>query len=732
MPLIDRETIQKIIDTADIVEVVGDFVNLRKSGANYKGLCPFHNERTPSFSVNKARNICKCFSCGKGGSPVNFIMEHEQMTFNEALHYLARKYNIEIKEREMTEQERAAASKSEALIAINAFALKHFESNLKETTEGRSQAMSYLRHRRISDAMIERFHLGYAIDKGTDLLDAARLAGFNVDLMVETGLEGRSQRDGSLYDRYRGRVIFPIHTLSGRVVGFGARTMKSDKNIAKYVNSPESEIYHKKKELYGMYQARHAIARADKCIMVEGYFDVISMHQAGVENVVASSGTSLTEEQIRAIRRFTHNITLIYDGDAAGVKASLRGIKLLLAEDMNVKVLALPPEDDPDSFAQSHTSDEVEAYLREHETDIIAFMASKLTAGIKENDPVGRATAINDILRTVSFVDDQIKLQEYIALCSRILNTPEDVLMRQLNVFRASRFEDLDKERKRNEAAESLTKGDDSVAVEIKQEEAERTVPDYIPEVTEDVPDPSLKPYERQLVQYVVRYGLLEIDANNGGEDRVSVFNMIESALEADGYNFTYAPFRRLMDVFREIQENDWRPAKQKFIENLSRDCDERLAAKRMEIRNEGGSILELEKADKAAVAEIEAYREDSLQEFDMHFMQNSLVNHPDDSVRKLSSELMFERYVLSRIYTRQGNVLTEKEQLRTLVPRAVNELRSAVVASMIRNLNKSLETMPADDPNAPELMRQLAQLKVFQYNLLKNLGDRIIQPLSK
>lgn len=726
MPLIDRETVQRILDAADIVDVVGDFVSLRKSGANYKGLCPFHNERTPSFSVNKSRNICKCFSCGKGGSPVNFIMEHEQMTFNEALRYLARKYNIEIQERELTAAERAAASRSEALMALNAFALKHFETNLRDTPEGRSHALSYLRHRGISDAMIERFHLGYALDRGTDLLDAARRAGFNTDLMVDTGLEGRSSRDGSLYDRYRGRVIFPIHTLSGRVVGFGARTMRSDKNIAKYVNSTESEIYHKKKELYGLHQARHAIARADKCIMVEGYFDVISMHQAGVEYVVASSGTSLTEEQIRTVRRFTRNMTLIYDGDAAGVKASLRGIKLLLAEDMNVKVLALPPEDDPDTFARSRSSAQVEEYLRANETDIIAFMASKLTAGIRSDDPVGRAEAINEILRTLAFVDDPIKMQEYISLCSRMLGSSEDVLMRQLNVFRASRFEDLEKEQRRGTSASSENEVEPpKTTVASAQSETS------IPVIADEQSDVSLRPYERQLVQYIVRYGLLEIDDDASG-GRATVFDMIDSALAADGYTFTHTPYASLCNAFRTIRDNDWPSARSRRIAAIDEECAARLDSRRDEIRNSGGSLAELEKAEKAALEDAQAYRDEAVRDFDMRFMQDALVNSPDDDIRNTASSLMMERYVLSRIYSRQGNVLTEKEQLRTLVPRAVNELRSAVVASMIRNLNKSLESLSADDPGTIEVMQRLAQLKVYQYNLVKSLGERIIQPLSK
>ena len=413
MPRIDQETVNKILDTADIVDVVSDFVKLRRSGANFKGLCPFHNERTPSFSVNRARNICKCFSCGKGGSPVNFIMEHEQLSYQEALRYLARKYNIEIVEKELSDQEREAMNAREAMLAVNEFALTHFKNNLQETDEGRDTALAYLRHRGISDAMIARFHLGYSIDKSRSLIDAAIQAGYNTKYLVDTGLAIESQREGdkSLYDRFRGRVIFPVHSISGRVIAFGGRTMRSDKTIAKYVNSPESPIYHKNLELYGLYQAKSAIAKKDKCILVEGYLDVISMHQAGVENVVASSGTSLTEGQIRALRRFTDNVTLIYDADSAGIKASLRGINMLLGEGLNVKVLSLPVGDDPDSFAQSHSSSEVEAYLTENEVDIIAFMADTLLKDVPANDPTAKAKAINNILYSVAFVDDSVTAQ---------------------------------------------------------------------------------------------------------------------------------------------------------------------------------------------------------------------------------------------------------------------------------------------------------------------------------
>ena len=357
MKKIDRETVQRILDVADIVDVVSDFVSLKRRGSSYLGLCPFHNERTPSFSVSKSKNICKCFSCGKGGSPVNFIMEHEQMTYQEALRYLAGKYNIEIKEHEMTDEERERETERASLLAVNEFALRHFEYNLNETDDGRNIGLTYLQQRGVNEAMIKRFHLGYALERSTALYDEAKRKGYNEKYLVDTGLCIRTDT-GRVYDRFKGRVIFPVFSVAGKVIAFGGRTLKKD--LAKYVNSPESTIYTKSKELYGLYQAKQAIVKHNKCILVEGYLDVISMHQSGIENVVASSGTSLTDGQIRLIHRFTDNVTVIYDGDAAGIKASLRGIDMLLREGLNIKVLLLPDGDDPDSFAQSHTSTEVE------------------------------------------------------------------------------------------------------------------------------------------------------------------------------------------------------------------------------------------------------------------------------------------------------------------------------------------------------------------------------------
>ena len=377
MRRIDSETVRHILDTANIVDVVSDFVSLKRRGANYVGLCPFHNERTPSFSVSPARGICKCFSCGKGGSPVNFIMELEQMSFNEALRYLANKYHIEIKEHEVSDEERQQESERESMWAVNDFALRHFEENLTTHPDGKAIGLAYFRERGINDAMVARFHLGYALERTNALYEAATAKGFDERFLVDTGLCIRNER-GQVYDRFKGRVIYPVHSISGKVVAFGGRTLRSDKQTAKYVNSPESAIYHKSSQLYGLYQAKRAIVERGKCILVEGYMDVISMHQSGVENVVASSGTSLTDGQIRLIHRFAENVTVIYDSDAAGIKASLRGIDMLLAEGLNVKVLLLPEGEDPDSFAQHNSSAEVEKYIAENETDYIRYKTHKL------------------------------------------------------------------------------------------------------------------------------------------------------------------------------------------------------------------------------------------------------------------------------------------------------------------------------------------------------------------
>ena len=735
MPRIDQETVNKILDTADIVDVVSDFVKLRRSGANFKGLCPFHNERTPSFSVNRARNICKCFSCGKGGSPVNFIMEHEQLSYQEALRYLARKYNIEIVEKELSDQEREAMNAREAMLAVNEFALTHFKNNLQETDEGRDTALAYLRHRGISDAMIARFHLGYSIDKSRSLIDAAIQAGYNTKYLVDTGLAIESQREGdkSLYDRFRGRVIFPVHSISGRVIAFGGRTMRSDKTIAKYVNSPESPIYHKNLELYGLYQAKSAIAKKDKCILVEGYLDVISMHQAGVENVVASSGTSLTEGQIRALRRFTDNVTLIYDADSAGIKASLRGINMLLGEGLNVKVLSLPVGDDPDSFAQSHSSSEVEAYLTENEVDIIAFMADTLLKDVPANDPTAKAKAINNILYSVAFVDDSVTAQEYIAVCSRRLDVPEQVLASQLKVLRAKRLEEAAKEAGRRQARESLENQSSEKENDNPEAQKASTVPDA-PLLNLDTN--RLKPFEEMLMRYLVRYGLLyitQIVQPDGSSMPGTVFDLIDCELGTDGYRMSYAPYRRTYDAIRELKEGTWHNDRDIYLKTLDEDCAARMAQACEKIRLTATSMAEIESMEKRAVEEIEAYRAEKINDFDARYCQEHLANSPDDMIRSTANALLIERYTLSRIYTKQENIESEQDQLNILVPRAVYELQNAIISGVISDLSAELATLSSSEiDRAAEIIKKIAEYQDEQRNLVKILGERIILPRTR
>lgn len=535
MRRIDRDTVQKILDTANIVDVVSDFVSLKRRGANYIGLCPFHNERTPSFSVSPSKGICKCFSCGKGGSAVGFLMELEQMSYNEALRYIAKKYGIEINDHEMSSEEREAESERESMMAVNEFAMKFFEHSLTETEAGRDIGLAYFRERGINDAMIKRFHLGYSPEQRDALVKKASSKGFADKYLLDTGLCYNSEH--GLRDRFRGRVIYPVFTVSGKVVAFGGRTLRKDKDIAKYVNSPESVIYRKSYELYGLYQAKQAIVRKDKCILVEGYMDVISMHQAGIENVVASSGTSLTEGQIRLIHRFTQNVTVIYDSDAAGIKASLRGIDLLLAEGLDIKVLLLPDGDDPDSFAQNHSSAEVEAYIAEHEQDFIAFKTGILMQGI-ENDPIARSRAIQSIVKSISVIPNPITRNVYVNECSRSMGIDEKVLNLQIAKYSADAAERkaAEEQRERNRVAAGLpaNPAEDATAVLTptvpQARRAQKSKADNRPDM--------LRPYEEEILRYAVRYGmcfLCDVALDEEGNTRpMSVLEYIVSELRAD------------------------------------------------------------------------------------------------------------------------------------------------------------------------------------------------------
>ena len=436
--MIDQATVQRILDIAEITEVVGEFVTLKRRGTNLLGLCPFHNEKTPSFNVSPAKGIYKCFGCGKGGSAVNFIMEHEHLSFVESLRWLAKKYHIEVVEKEERPEDIQERNDHESQIIVSEFAQKYFAAQLWETEYGRAVGLSYFHERGFRDEILRKFGLGYCPDGKDPFTQSALKEGYKMEFLEKTGLT--IKRDDWIRDRFAGRVMFPIHSISGRIIAFGGRTLSHEKSIAKYLNSPESDIYHKSRVVYGIYLAKRMIIQEDKCYLVEGYTDVIAMHQAGIENVVASSGTSLTVDQIRLIRRFTRNITIIYDGDSAGIKASLRGIDLVLEEGINVKVLPLPEGEDPDSFSKAMSASELSGYIRENETDFIKFKTKILLTGI-ENDPLSRARLITDIVSSISVIPEEIVRTEYLKECSRLLEVREDVLYNEIRKLKARKNE---------------------------------------------------------------------------------------------------------------------------------------------------------------------------------------------------------------------------------------------------------------------------------------------------
>ena len=437
--MIDQATIDRITDAAQIQDVVGDFVTLKKRGVNLLGLCPFHGEKTPSFIVSPAKGIFKCFGCGKGGNSVHFIMEHEQITYYDALKYLARKYHIEVQERELSPEEMAVRNDRESMFLVNEFAQKHFTHTLHNNIDGKAIGLSYFRERGFRDDIIQKFQLGYSLEQRDAFTQTALKAGYNKEYLIKTGLTLEGDNN-YLADRFRGRVMFPVHSLSGKVVAFGGRILKKDDKMAKYVNSPESEIYHKSNEPYGIYFAKQAVVKQDRCFLVEGYTDVISMHQSGIENVVASSGTSLTPGQIRLIHRFTENVTVIYDGDAAGIKASIRGIDLLLEEGLNIKVLLLPDGDDPDSFARKNNASDFIEYVERNASDFIRFKTNLLLADAG-NDPVKRAGLVLDIVRSIAIIPNTAIRGEYVKECSTLLNVEEQMLYYEINKLKSTEQE---------------------------------------------------------------------------------------------------------------------------------------------------------------------------------------------------------------------------------------------------------------------------------------------------
>lgn len=731
---IDHATVQRIMDAADIVDVVSDFVHLKRSGANYKGLCPFHNDRTPSFHVSKAKNLCKCFSCGKGGNPVGFIMEHEQMSYHEALRYLAKKYNIEIAEREMTDEEREQESERESMLAINEFALNHFENNLTETQDGRDIGLTYFRERGLSDATIKKFRLGYSLEQSDALHKAATGQGYNDKYLFATGLCGKSE-NGRVYDRYKGRVIFPIFGTSGRPIAYGGRTLSSRKDVAKYVNSPESIIYHKSNVLYGLYQAKNAISRQDKCILVEGYMDVISMFQSGIENVVASSGTSLTEGQIRLIHRFTSNVTVIYDGDEAGIKASLRGIDMLLAEGMNIKVLLLPDGEDPDSFARSHTAEELAEYISQNETDFIRFKTAIMLKGA-ENDPQKRAEAIKAIMQSVAKIPDEITRHVYVQECSSLLNVTEQKLMSHMEVARTKFVEDKANEQRKEKARESIkdidNKPDNNAPVLSTQQ------PDPIEENDKQFTAYAayMKTYESEVVRYVVRYGVMdfcnEID-ENGQQYPIKVIDYILRELNVDNITFTNSVYQRMLNEANTLYQENWHNDFAKHNETLIQQRQQAIADGIEEIRRTANDLSSITAKEQALIERVDKEYYDNIIEFNCQYIAKFMMYSQDDQVRTIATDMNIEKHELSKVHTKYAKIETEIDRLTELIPRAITELKDAIIGCEIKAIQQEISNL-SSSPNADierimELMARQTELNEIKKQLAKVIGDRIITP---
>ncbi len=532
--MIDHSTVDRIIDAADIVEVVQDFVPLKKRGVNYLGLCPFHNEKTPSFTVSPSKGIFKCFGCGKAGNSVNFIMEHERLTYPEALRFLASKYHIDIVEKEMTPEEGAKQNERESMMVLSSFASRYFQENLFQGEEGMAVGLSYFKERGFRQDTLKKFEIGYCTDKRDAFTQAALKAGYDKEYLVKTGLS--IDNENGLFDRFRGRVMFPIHSLSGQILGFGGRVLKKETKTAKYLNSPESEIYHKSRILYGIYQARKAISQFEKCYLVEGYTDVMSLHEAGIENVVASSGTSLTQEQVRLIKRFTPNITILYDGDAAGIKASIRGIDIILEEGLNVKIVLLPEGEDPDSFSKKRSNEDFTSYLKSNEVDFIKFKTNLLLKD-SGNDPHEKANVIKEIVRSIAVIPETIPRTIYIKECCLLLDIPEDILYTEVNKLRKQK-----------------------VFLERNKYPDPKDLPVIPPEIKKEfVAREDTLPSEREIIRLLLKYSAKEYQRithkEEGSEESISVADHIVTEIVSDELNFENPDYRRIFDEFRFAHE---------------------------------------------------------------------------------------------------------------------------------------------------------------------------------
>ena len=681
--MIDRATIDKILDAAQITDVVSEFVTLKKKGVNYVGLCPFHDDKTPSFYVSPAKGLCKCFACGKGGNAVHFIMEHEQMTYYEALKWLAKKYHIEVKERELTNEEKEAQSVRESLFVVNEFARDYFQNILYNHVDGKSIGMTYFRQRGIRDDIVKKFHLGYCTSSKDAFAKEALRKGYKKEFLLKTGL-CYEKEDGTIRDRFWGRVIFPWFNISGKVLAFGGRVLDSrTKGISqKYVNSPESDIYSKRKELYGIFQAKSAIVKKDNVYMVEGYTDVIAMHQCGLENVVANSGTALSEEQIRLLHRFTSNITLLYDGDEAGIKASIRSTDMLLAEGMNVKVLILPDGDDPDSFSRKHNATEFQQYINDHEENFIRFKTNLLLKDTK-NDPIKRATLIGDMARSIGLIPNEIIRYACLKECASILNVDEQIILNEIKkVVQQRKDEYIEKRKKEQEEAAKVNAIQSAPAPENTPNEGWVPPPPFPPEEAPvEVTYESYLPQsgwdklpfyakEKQLINMLVRYGeriMCYVEGEDGEEIALKVTEYIAADLEQDSLQFHDPTHRKILN---------------EAVANLD---DANFSSER-------------------------------------HFLA-----HPDPAISRLAADMLSDKYRLSK--SNEQALIKDEERLHELIPHLLIDFKLAILEEdmkqTIQQLN--LPEVAKDAQRAMEVMQHYKKLTETLKEMAKRAGDRVI-----
>lgn len=713
--MIDKATVQRIKDAADIVDVVGEYVHLVKRGQNYMGLCPFHNEKTPSFSVNRARNFCYCFSCHKGGSPVNFLMEKEGISYHDALLRLAARYGIKVEERELSAEELAQQSEREAMLTVNEWAARSMHTALTELPEGRDVGLSYLYGRGVTAAAVERFELGYCPDRGPWLTNKAIASGYDVRTLEAVGLTSPGQ-NGKPFDKFHGRVIFPVKNSAGKTVAFGARDLKG-KSPAKYMNSPESAIYKKSRELYGLYQAKNAMSRLDKCYLVEGYLDVIGLWQSGIENVVASSGTALTDGQIALIHRFTPNVTLIYDGDNAGIKASLRGIDMLLANDMRVKVLLLPDGHDPDSFARAHTPEETRQYIDEHETDFIRYKAGAL---IKDagDDPAARAEAVRSVVMSIASISDAISRATYIHECAMMFSLSETMLTREVAAARRKGTP------RTNPAFSEQQLGTPATPQNTTAPARKNTSADDV-----------ILPREAELLRLAMAYAMVPfadtLGAEEDGVGTINVWQYIDEEMRADGLELRDPLHRKVFGIIGDMMA-DFTAAAEDMRRHLDAEYDAKLRAGYDDIAARGLSMLEIERAEEALRESLDEEYNTAADEFSRRFAADELLSHEDSDVRALATRLLRPPQELSKYHYKVSRVVHEAEMLDTIVPRAIVEWKDALTALRIRALRTEVADESTPDSRLLEIMEELRDLTSLRNRFSKVLGERILVPRNE